>query len=617
MADLSPLEVLRETWRARWPEAMALWSRYTRLSDPRWCLTDAAASAEGLTESFAMIRLRDQAVVINLHQALALGVDRFALEILAHEVGHHMYAPATVNECARLIARVRRALPGHEREAPFIANLYEDLLINDRLHRARALDLPGVFLQLEASNRKKGGQEKPSRLWTLYMRIYEILWGKTRASMATGLNSADAVLEGDAHLGARLVRVYARDWLTGGGRFAALCYPYVNEDGAAQMRTLLRGWIDAESPAEGADLPTGLVEIEADEATAIMHPSADPALSGLAEDDEADKTEDDERKTGARPMKQKHGQPLAAKKDGADKRGGQTRLPFEFGAILKALGMPLDDHDIAVHYYRERARPHLVPFPTRKQPESDEPQVEGLEPWDIGSSLDDVDWLESVMVSPQVIPGITTRQRTYGRMAGVEPKREPLDLDIYVDCSGSMPNPQQEVSFLALAGAIMCLSALRAGARVQATLWSGPGQFDKTPGFITDEKAILRVLTGYICGGTAFPLHVLVDTYGERARTPRQRKTHLMVISDDGVDTMLSPDERGVSGASIARMALDRGGGGGTLLLNLYQDWKGNPSLVQLVEMGFDIFVVRSWEDLVGFARAFSKKNYADDRVNR
>ena len=284
---------------------------------------------------------------------------------------------------------------------------------------------------------------------------------------------------------------------------------------------------------------------------------------------------------------------------------------------MKALGLDLTDHEAAVLYYRERARPHLVPFPTVRQPESDEPQMEGLEPWDIGSPLDEVDWLESVMASPRVIPGFTTFRRTWGRMAGVEPKREALDLDIYVDCSGSMPNPQQQVSFLALAGAIMCLSALRAGARVQATLWSGPGQFDKTPGFITDETAILRVLTGYICGGTAFPLHVLVDTYGERAVTPPRRKTHIMVISDEGVDTMLAKDERGANGARIARMALDRAGGGGTLLLNLWGGWQTNPGLVQLDELGFEIFCVKTWDDLVGFARAFSRKNYSTEEAGR
>ena len=64
---------------------------------------------------------------------------------------------------------------------------------------------------------------------------------------------------------------------------------------------------------------------------------------------------------------------------------------------------------------------------------------EGLEPWDIGHALDAADWLQSVLQSPRVVPGMTTVQRVWGTSEGHEPKREPLDLDLYVDCSGSMP----------------------------------------------------------------------------------------------------------------------------------------------------------------------------------
>lgn len=605
MADLPPLETVREAWRARWPDALALWSPYTRLSEPRWCLTDEEAKAEGLRTSFAMIRLNDQAVVINLAEARRCGVEPFAVEILSHEIGHHMYAPSNLTDAARLLARMRRGLPSVEDQAPMVANLYEDLLINDRLHRTRSVDVPTVYRTLETVGKANGVSAGPSRLWTLYMRIYEILWRLPKRHLAVALDDKDAVLEGDAHLGARLVRVYAQDWMTGGGRFAALLYPYLVNDGATYVRQVLRGWLDAESPGQGAEVPAGLVEIDAGEIDAAVHPSADPALCDLDDDD--DDGGEGERRAS------KEGPKPASTAPNARGSGGQTRLPFEFGALLKALGLPLNDHEVAMQYYRQRARPHLVPFPTRRQPESDEPQMEGLDAWDIGSPLDDVDWLESVMVSPRVVPGFTTRQRTYGRMAGVEPKREPIDLDIYVDCSGSMPNPQHQESYLALAGAIMALSALRAGARVQATLWSGPGQFDVTKGFITDEKAILRVITGYISGGTAFPLHVLVDTYGERARAPLRRKVHLMVISDDGVDTMLAKDERGVAGRTIVSDALARAGGGGTLLLNLYHDWKTIPNLKELADLGWEIFAVRSWEDLVAFARAFSRKTYLDD----
>src|SRR6185369_328275 len=135
--------------------------------------------------------------------------------------------------------------------------------------------------------------------------------------------------------------------------------------------------------------------------------------------------------------------------------------------------------------------------------------AEGYQPWEPEDDLEALDMPGSIARSPVIVPGVTTVQRTYGEMPGAEPARRPLDLDIYVDSSGSMPNPARDISYLALAAAILALSALRAGARVQATLWSGSGQFETSEGFLRDEKRILGILTGYISGGTSFPLATL------------------------------------------------------------------------------------------------------------
>jgi len=229
-----------------------------------------------------------------------------------------------------------------------------------------------------------------------------------------------------------------------------------------------------------------------------------------------------------------------------------------------------------------------------------------------GEPLDAIDILESVIVSPQLVPGVTTVQRVYGESPGAEPAPRPLDLDIYVDCSGSMPNPAAQVSYLTLAATILSLSALRAGARVQATLWSSAGVFETTGGFIRDEKRVLGTVTGYVPGGTAFPIHILRDTYEDRK--PSEPPAHIVVISDDGVDTMLRRDEKGNDGAAVASMALAKARGGGTLVLNLVRSVVWKPR-IQLEELGFRIHAVQAWEDLVAFARAFVVETYG--RVER
>lgn len=582
-------EELLERWRAAWPQALACWSRYTRLHDARLCATSVEAAAEGLSGSFAMIRIADQSVVIDMQAVARLGLQDYALEILAHEIGHHVLAPGSATEHFRMLARMRRALPTLEPSAPMVANLYTDLLINDRLQRQSGLRMADIYRRLAAP--QPGATARPrGALWQLYMRIYEHLWQLDKGTLGP-VSEIDG-LESDAWLGARLVRVYANEAMAGAGRFAALALPYlVQDEGCSEELDALH---DTKSAAAGS-LPSGLQEIEEDELSGAVHPAYDPRVTG----------EEEGEAVAAEPAA-----PTAA-------AAGQAREPFEYGEILKGAGIELDDHEIAVRYYRERALPHLIPFPVRPAVQSGEPQLEALEPWEIGDPLDEIDWLQSVTISPKPVPGLTTVRRAYSVDSGAEPDGQPVDLDLYVDSSGSMPNPQVATSYPALAGAIIALSALRAGSAVQVTLWSGKHQVQATRGFVRDGDSVLRVLTGFFGGATAFPIHRLRDTYEAGVRRP----THILHISDDGITTMFEQDERGNSGWDVARRALAAGGAGGTMALNLASDWEtdGGRFFARMradlqrarKEHGWDIHAIADMQDLVAFARAFSRRHYA------
>ena len=573
-------EKLITLWRAAWPQALEAWSRYTRLHDPRLCASTIEAAQEGLSGSFAMIRLLDQSVVVDLEAVYAHQLEGYAVEILAHEIGHHVLAPATASDHFRLIARIRRALPTVEAHAAMVANLYTDLCINDRLQRQAGLRMADIY-QLLAMHDKNAAAK--SRLWTLYMRIYEHLWQIERGGLASG--AIDDALDTDAWLGARLIRVYGADWMTGSARFAALLLPYLLNK--KKVTALLLAWHDTGAAAEGC-AAEGLHAIGDGEDDELLHPVDDPLITGDAVGTPAEQ----ERNTYSR---------------------GQLREPFEYGEILKAGGVKLNDHEIAIRYYRERALPYLVPFPTRPVPRRPEPEPEGLEPWEMGDPLDQIDWLQSITLSPFVVPGVTTVRRTYDAPPSAQPEALAVDLDLYVDSSGSMPNPQQATSYTALAGAIVALSALRAGASVQVTLWSGKRQVIGTTGFVRNADQILQVLTGYLGGGTCFPLHRLRGTYASAAA--RARPAHILMISDDGITTMFDKDERGASGWDIAARALAAAGGGGTMALNLdpaWNSWDGPLNVLRRArdEGGWDIHAVASLAELVAFARAFSARNY-------
>ncbi len=574
-----------ERWRRVWPQALDVWSTYTLLREPRFFDSNDAAAPYGMAGQLAAIRLRDQTVMVNVAEICSLGLEDYALAILAHEVGHHVYVPGNLTDNARMIGAMSRLLIGlPSRIVHVVANLYGDLMINDRLQRRAEVDVASVYGKLREHARGGG----TSSVWSVYTRTYEHLWRLEAGSIAP--LGVDEEMDADALLLARIIRNFAGDWLRGARRFATVLYRYLAADQARASgnpfeKMGLHDTKNASSavPGEECVIPDGLAtldpaELEDDDLDDLDAPLASP-------------TQPPEDSGANRPA------------------GTQYRQPFEYGALLEALGLPLDEAEVTSRYYKERALPHLIPFPNRRAPRGVEPLAEGHEDWAAGDPIEALDLFGSVMRSPHLVPGVTTVQRVYGEAPGEDPARVPLDLDIYIDCSGSMPNPARSVSYLALCGTILALSALRAGARVQATLWSSPGVFDTTGGFIRDERAVLRMVTGYVSGATAFPLHLLRDTYEDRR--PSDPPAHIVVISDDGCDTMLSHDEKGNPGATIIADALARARGGGTLVLNLFALASWHPKEI-FEEIGYRVHAVSAWEDLVAFARAFVLDNYGD-----
>jgi len=468
------LDDLREQWLAEWPRALAAWSRFSKLSSPHLCTSTAAATHQGLTGSFAMIRLQDHAVVIDLERVQRAGLGDYAVEILAHEIGHHIYCPANLEDHARCLVHIRRGLPSVEQYAPMIANLYTDLLINDRLKRSMELRMDEVYQRLPETG--------STGLWLMYLRTYEILWSLPRGSLCR--HKLDRSIEFDASLGARLVRVYRGDWLRGAGRFAMLCLQYLidnpNQDGFGSLQ-------DTRDAGKGG-IPDGLTSMEASEETDAIHPSEDPLITGEADGEE-------EGEAAGRAEAGDTDAPLIPTENAYDRGSpteGQAREPFRYGEILKGMGIHLTPTETAIRYYREQAMPHLIDFPEVIQPSRSETQLEGFDVWEVGDSPDEVDWFQTVLRSPSVIPGYTTVEPYFGTIEDEEPEREVPDLDLYIDSSGSMPNPRVSISYLALAGAIVALSDCGPGHRFRQPSGAAPGNSSQRPDSLKMRKRSSR-----------------------------------------------------------------------------------------------------------------------------
>jgi hypothetical protein len=168
-----------------------------------------------------------------------------------------------------------------------------------------------------------------------------------------------------------------------------------------------------------------------------------------------------------------------------------------------------------------------------------------------------------------------------------------------------MQNPAAQISYPVLAGTILAMSALRAGARVMVTLSGEPGSFTTTGDFLRDEHAILNILTGYLGTGYAFGIHRLSETFDRRSK--KAREAHILIITDHDIFAMLQEKAKGRDGWTAARAALESARGGGTYVLHMPPKWGETK---RMEEEGWSVASIVNWEDIVPFAREFAKKKW-------
>src|SRR5262249_27185796 len=145
-------------------------------------------------------------------------------------------------------------------------------------------------------------------------------------------------------------------------------------------------------------LPSGLAEVDPDEERDARHPVGDDDLLGV-EDMNASDRASEESGLGAAGK---------SAKGSRKPREPHYRSPIDYQEILRSTGATISPEDAIVRYYREAALPWLVPFPEHETAHSTDPIPEGLDIWDAGAPLEEIDWLESVVTSPVVVPGVTT-----------------------------------------------------------------------------------------------------------------------------------------------------------------------------------------------------------------
>ncbi|BAJ75394.1 NAD/NADP transhydrogenase alpha subunit [Microbacterium testaceum StLB037] len=541
--------------RRAWESAQELWGVHMHDAE----LRPGAGKTHGAPAWFRF----PPAIVVDPRMVAELGGADEMESVFAHELGHHALAPGTRLDSLKIRHQLARTLVAagatsvRDDDVAMLSNLWTDLLVNARvglLQRRR--DGPGepgivrLSRSLYRASRDTGG-----RLWWVYLRTYELLWDlrpgtlcavqppPAPARRATGattespleriperhreaeqkLREARAEAERvsrelaeatitrpglDADLLAGLVRTFAGDAVSGALRFGVLVAPYLVAERAAGA-----SMPGGECSADGA--PPGAAE--------LGRVLADPRL----------------REPIPVPEGRSPGAARSARKGAGQALGVARTLELYEGA---------DQDAVIAAWYRAEAARWVRPL-TQRAPATPAEELPGpVETWETGDDLADLDWPATLRAGGAVIPGITTRRRSYLADDPL-PRETSITLDLYIDSSGSMPNPRSG-SPAVLAGTILALSILRGGGRVRVASFSGPGQVGGSETFTRDAGQVVRDLALFFAGGTTFPLDLLERRAEGHGRATAEERRHLVVLSDDGLVSMFGagdPDRADVA----------------------------------------------------------------------
>jgi hypothetical protein len=476
-ATLSPDPEIDALIAEAWPRAQAHWSRFLLLQSPG---NDPNQTA------IAQIDIGTRKIGLHYRMIRERGLMDCIEALLAHEIGHHVRYPATLAVQARLRMQEKALLP---LDGYSTINLFTDLLINDALWPALGPQLARVYQAFSA--------ESVDPAFQFYLAIYEerrglepgFLMGQSRDVLGKRHPNyrAEAQLLGQNlfHLGPNLYTQFLY--------FVSIFSRYV------PLPTKDTG------PANGAIHDCGCGEPSPDDWAEALTPDARELEAIRRAEAEAWI-----RKELLERMRDRDA--LARRIYSLPGIGGDdaTRVP-----------------EVMAAYYRRQAERYLLrPPPQLRMGEATTPTT--LEEWEPGDPLRDIDWPATLSQRGPLLGAAQPLVRQ--RVAEAEGWEVPLwqpRIEIYLDVSGSMPDPRVTRNAMTLAAQILVTGAIRAGGWARVILYSGAAvPFWE---WCRSESELSRFLMHYIGCGTEFPFDLL-----HRSMTECGAAQPIRVVITDG-----------------------------------------------------------------------------------
>lgn len=458
-----------------WIRAKAHWSAFFTLSLP---INNPYQS------SLAQIDLGTRQ--ISLNEALIRQYQRQdCLEVLlAHEMGHHLRYPGSLETHARLLLLEQSQFGWGDFS---LTHLFADWMINSHLGTIPALrtQLIALYQTLPRS---------ADLLNSAYRGLYEVLWQLPAGTLMDGqgllhLQQRFPAYRQTAHqlveyLGQDRTHIY-RQFLY----FASQLAPYIDRD-------------DPPAQANLAD-----------------HLSAEPAAEDWA--------------AALSPTNQEKAALAHATQAGWIKPASSASQPLTQRIAQMTSGRHSHQaRQIMAAYYYQQAQRHLLQPPPQRQ--WGEPiQPTGHEDWLLGDAVAKIDWLATFVQrgaelgQAQPLQRGLSADREGGNIARAQPR-----IEIYLDTSGSMPDPCLALNTLTLAAQVLMLGAIRAGGWARILLYSSAEVTLRHWQWCRSEMELVRFSMQYLGAGTVFPFAQLAASVAECGLQQPVR----VIISDNDFD---------------------------------------------------------------------------------
>jgi hypothetical protein len=488
---------LHERVLAAWPAAVARWSSFLVMDEP---------VLDSKTPHIAQIHLGTRCVSLNDRLIMEMGVEDCIPAMLAHELGHHVCYPGTLQVQARLLLLERTLLPDPECS---LVNLFTDLMINERLGRTELRSQMIRIYQAGVAHEEGMGQD-PSGAF--YLALYEALWdlkeGEILGAAARELTRQFPLYRADAQLLAQDLFMMGPNLYTQFLYFLSVSIRYLIP-GLKQRRAARAA---ARSAAAGCSC-------------------GDPSASdwGQAITPSQAEREAIRKALEKRWFDRNQGERMQRALDASERMQGLPGMNSADASQVPA---------IMAAFYRQKAEGLLFRPPA--QPRIGEAVLPGvLEDWQPEEPAQAIDWLATLQQrGPAIGAALPLKRLHEAERDGEDVRFLEARMEIYLDVSGSMPNPCLAINPMTLAAQVLVTATIRAGGQVRLALYSHTAlrHWD----WCRSENELSGFLMHYIGGGTAFPFEVLEQS----ARELAGRQPIRVIITDQDFDANVEQESR-------------------------------------------------------------------------